>query len=128
MQQHLSMWGLLALAGATGTLCRFGLSGLVLRLLGSAFPWGTLVVNALGCLLFGMLCPQLESRLLLSPQTRLVALTGFLGAFTTFSTFAFETTDQLRGSAWLLAAGNLVAQNVLGICCVWIGMAIVRAF
>lgn len=127
MQQHLATLGLLAIAGAAGTLCRFGLSGLVLRIFGNAFPWGTLAVNALGCFLFGMLCPQIESRLMLSPQARLIALTGFMGAFTTFSTFAFETTEQLRESAWLLAAGNILVQNVLGIICVLIGMAVVRA-
>jgi len=126
MQQHLATWGLLALAGAAGTLCRFGLSGLALRLFGHAFPWGTLVVNAVGCLLFGLIGPQIESKLMLSPQARLIALTGFLGAFTTFSTFAFETTEYLRESAWLLAAGNLLAQNILGIACVLIGMAIAR--
>ncbi|MCE9556997.1 MAG: CrcB family protein [Planctomycetes bacterium] len=58
------------------------------------------------------------------PTTR---LTGFQGAFTTFSTFAFESTEQIRESAWLLAAGNILAQNVLGIICVLIGMAVVRA-
>jgi len=123
---HLTTLGLLALAGAAGTLCRFGLSGLANAVLGKSFPWGTLVVNASGCLLFGLIAPLIDTRLTLSPQARLVLLTGFLGAFTTFSTFAFETTEYLNEQAWLAAAANLIGQNVLGILCVLAGMAMAR--
>jgi len=119
--------GLLALAGAAGTLCRFGLSGLMNTILGKSFPWGTLVVNAVGCLLFGLIAPQIETRFSLSPQARLVLLTGFLGAFTTFSTFAFETTEKIHEHAWMIVTANVMAQNVLGIVCVLAGMALARA-
>lgn len=124
---HLTTLGLLALAGAAGTLCRFGLAGLANAILGKSFPWGTLAVNAVGCLLFGLIAPQVETRLTLSPQARLMLLTGFLGAFTTFSTFAFETTEYLNEQGWLVAAANLIAQNVLGILCVLAGMALARS-
>ena len=118
---------LLALAGAVGTLSRFGLSGIVLWICGKGFPWGTLVVNPLGCLLFGLIAPQIESRLDLNPQTRLILLTGFLGAFTTFSTFAFESAEQLQKSAWLPAMANIMGQNALGIACIFAGMALARS-
>jgi CrcB protein len=115
--------GLLAVAGALGTLCRYALGGAVQRLAGSDFPWGTLVVNALGCFLFGVVWTMAEERLVISGQTRFVLLTGFMGAFTTFSTFAFETGGLLRDSQWLLAAGNLLGQNALGVACVFLGFA-----
>ncbi len=83
--------GWLCFAGAAGTLARYGLAGLMQRLLGESFPWGTLTVNALGCFLFGVVWMLAEDRLVISGQTRFVILTGFMGAFTTFSTFAFET-------------------------------------
>jgi CrcB protein len=124
---QLTTIGLLALAGAAGTLCRFGLAGLVNTVLGKSFPWGTLAVNAVGCLLFGLIAPHVETRLTLSPQTRLILLTGFLGAFTTFSTFAFETTELIQKQAWLAVGANMLAQNVLGILCVLAGMALARA-
>jgi len=116
----------LAVAGTLGTLARYGLSGLVQRLHESAFPWGTLVVNALGCFLFGVVWALAEERLVISGETRLVLLVGFMGAFTTFSTYAFETSAMLRDAEWLLAAGNLLAHNVLGIACFFVGVALGR--
>jgi CrcB protein len=113
--------GLLALAGALGTLLRYALGGGVQRLIGSEFPWGTLTVNALGCFLFGVVWTMAEERLVISGQTRFIVLTGFMGAFTTFSTYAFETAGFLRDSQWLLAAGNLLGQNALGLACVFLG-------
>ena len=117
----------LAAVGALGTLARFGLSGLVQRLLGTGFPWGTLVVNALGCLLFGIVWTLAEERLVIGGETRLIVLVGFMGAFTTFSTFAFETAAMLRDAEWLHATANLLAQNVLGVACFFAGSSIGRA-
>ena len=117
----------LAAAGAAGTLARYGLGGLVQRLHESTYPWGTLVVNGLGCFLFGLVWALAEERLVISGETRLVALVGFMGAFTTFSTYAFETGAMLRDAEWLLASGNLLAHNVLGIAFFFLGTALGRA-
>jgi len=117
----------IALAGALGTLARYGLSGIVQRLCGEEFPWGTLAVNCLGCFLFGLVWSLAESRILISGQTRIVILVGFMGAFTTFSTFAFETGEQLRDAEWLIASGNLLAHVVLGIGLFLLGAAIARS-
>jgi CrcB protein len=118
--------GLLALAGAAGTLCRYGLAGAVQKLSGAGFPWGTLTVNAAGCLLFGFVWTLGEERLLISGQTRFIVLTGFMGAFTTFSTFAFETGAFLQESSWRLAAGNLAANNAVGLICLFLGLSLGR--
>jgi CrcB protein len=118
----------LAVIGALGTLCRYELGGLVQRLHGGSFPLGTLVVNALGCFLFGLVWTLAEERLLISGDVRAVVLIGFMGAFTTFSTFAFETGAMLRDAEWALAATNLLVQNGLGLASLFLGMAIGRTF
>lgn len=114
----------LALLGAAGTLCRFWLDLLVLQWCGTRFPWGIFAVNALGCFLFGLIVPLAETRAIISPETRFLILTGFLGAFTTFSTFSFHTAEFARESQWLLAAGNAFGQLALGLICIALGMAI----
>lgn len=114
---------LIAVAGAAGTLARFGLHYLVHRFVGSAFPWGTLVVNVLGCFLFGVVWILSEERMSITPQTRVIVLVGFMGAFTTFSTFAFETGTFLRDSNWQSAFANLLLQNLLGIAAIFAGFA-----
>jgi CrcB protein len=119
---------LLAAAGAAGTLARFGLGGLAQRLTTSGFPWGTLVVNGVGCLLFGIVWSLAEERLVISGTTRTIALVGFMGAFTTFSTFAFETTQMLDDGQWFLAAANVLAQNVTGVVLVLAGIAVGKFF
>ena len=117
--RHL-LW--LALAGAVGTLCRYGLQGVVQRLTERPFPIGTLAVNALGCFLFGLVWALAEERLVIRGETRVILLVGFMGAFTTFSTFAFETGAFLRDSQWALAAANIAAQNILGMLCLFAGL------
>ena len=119
---------LLGAAGALGTLCRFGLSGLVQRLGGGSFPWGTLSVNVLGCFLFGLVWTLGEERMLVSGEHRLIILAGFMGAFTTFSTFGFESAQLLQDAEYLLAAANLAVQNVLGIVFVILGITLGRLF
>ena len=116
------MW--LFAAGGLGALARYGLGGLVQRLCGSEFPFGTIVVNLVGCLAFGFVWSLADERLLISGETRFIILTGFMGAFTTFSTFAFETSGLLRDAEWWYAAGNVLGHNVLGVVSVIGGMAL----
>ncbi len=104
----------LALAGALGALARYGLGGLFQRSSPADFPWGTLAVNALGCFLFGLIWTATQQRLALSPEMRTILLVGFLGAFTTFSSFVFETNQMLEHGEWLMATLNLAAELGLG--------------
>lgn len=118
---------LLALAGGLGSLCRYGLSGLAQRLASTSFPLGTFTVNALGCLFFGLVWGALEERVGLNPEIRVIVLTGFMGAFTTFSTFAFESMSLIQHSQWLAAAANIIGQVVLGLALVLAGLFLGRA-
>ncbi len=114
---------LIAAAGGLGSLARYGLSGVVHNWTGSTFPFGTTVVNVLGSLAFGFLVAVIEGRFPISPQTRIIVLVGFMGAFTTFSTLMFETAMLLEDSEWLLAAANLGMQNFIGLLALFLGLA-----
>ncbi len=117
---------LLVIAGSAGTLCRYGLAGLVQSGLGARFPWGTLAVNLMGCLAAGLAFGLLESRWGLSGEARTIVFIGFLGAFTTFSGFMLETTELARDAQWLTAATNLVLQNGLGAVALYGGLVASR--
>jgi fluoride exporter len=117
----------LALAGALGTLARAGLTRLVQRAVGLGFPWGTLTVNLVGSLLFGLVWAVTERRLTGAAELRLVFLTGFMGAFTTFSTLVFDTTALIQQERIGAALGNLALQNLLGLICVGVGLWAGRA-
>jgi fluoride exporter len=119
-------WIGLAVAGVLGTLARYGLSGLVQRIAGAGFPWGTAVVNLTGCFLFGLLWTLLEGRIQVRPEIRTIVFIGFFGAFTTFSSFVAETASLMRDSQWLYAGANIIGQNVLGIVVLLVGMALGR--
>ena len=116
----------LAVAGALGALSRYGLSGLVQRLSGTGFPYGTLVVNVLGSLIIGFVM-QVGLNTDIIPRTLRVTITvGFLGAFTTFSTFSYETVGYLQDGAWLLAPLNIISNLGLCLLSTIIGMALGR--
>ena len=108
--------------GFIGTVARYLLSGAVTQAsAASRFPFGTLAVNALGCLLIGVLSGLAEQSGAFSTSTRLLLFTGVLGGFTTFSAFAFETYFLGREQLWLLALANVGAQVAIGLAAVVVG-------
>lgn len=116
----------IALGGALGTLGRYGLSNLVQRLLGGDFPWGTAAVNLVGSFLFGLVWALTEDQHFIQPELRGVLLTGFMGAFTTFSTFMFDSHLLLRNDMLLSTLLNLGGQIVLGLLAMAGGIALAR--
>ena len=111
--------------GFLGALARYGLSGLVHRQVPfTTFPYGTLAVNLLGCLAIGVITGLVESRQLFGPEFRRFALIGILGAFTTFSTFGYETFAMLRDDEYIRAAVNVGMHVILGLVLVWLGYAL----
>ena len=116
----------LSIGGAAGTLSRYWLSGVAQRLTGSNFPLGTFAVNMLGCLLFGAVWGYFENRLLPGSEVRLLVLTGFMGAFTTFSTYMFETANLVKYGQIAMAMVNVVGQSVAGLVLVLAGIALGR--
>ena len=113
-----------AAAGALGALARYGLSGAAQRWFPVGFPGGTLVVNLLGCFLLGLLATLGLERLTLSPTTRLAVLVGFLGSFTTFSTFGYETLALLREGDPARAGLNVALSVGLGLLACWAGVMV----
>ncbi|MHB8093610.1 MAG: fluoride efflux transporter CrcB [Candidatus Aminicenantales bacterium] len=118
----------LAAAGALGTLARYGLTGVIHKLKGTAFPWGTLAVNLIGCLIAGFIWTLFEGRKPVDAETRTLILVGFMGAFTTFSAFILDTGHLIRAADWTSAAANISVQNVVGIVALFAGMALGRLF
>ena len=111
--------------GFLGALARYGLSGLVHRQAPlTTFPYGTLLVNLLGCLLIGVVAGYAESRQLFGPEVRAFILIGVLGGFTTFSTFGYETLAMIRDDELLRAAANVGAHVIVGLALVWLGYAV----
>ena len=111
--------------GFLGALARYGLSGLVHRLIPlTTFPYGTLVVNLLGCFAIGVASGLVESRQLFGPEFRTFALIGILGGFTTFSTFGNETFAMIRGEEYLGAGANIGVHVIVCLALVWLGYVI----
>ena len=107
-------------AGGLGALSRFALTALVNKMAGSGFPWGTLAVNILGCFIFGLIWAYLNHQTL-PDTTRLIMLVGFVGSFTTFSSYIFDSYA-LGHNQMLLALVNVVSQVVIGFICLWLGI------
>ena len=113
---------LVGVAGACGAIARYGIAIMAERLLGPRFAFGTLLVNVLGCLLLGFLLELERGTNLVSHPVRLLLAVGFLGAFTTFSTFGYETLRYFQDGASHLALLNISANLVLGLGAVWLGL------
>jgi CrcB protein len=116
---------LAGVGGFIGSAARYGMGAWVTHLsAASRFPFGTLAVNAIGCLLIGLLAGVAEREHIMSASTRLFLLTGVLGGFTTYSAFAYETVFLARTAHFAAALANVALQLVLGLALVWIGHAI----
>lgn len=114
-----------AIGGACGALARFGVSEAA-RGLGESWAWGTFTVNVLGCAMIGvlialLLTPEGAPRWEASPAVRAAVLVGFVGSFTTFSTYAWEALEMASRGHTLRAGVYLLASNAFGLAAVWVG-------
>jgi len=116
----------IGLGGAFGAISRYLTSGWVQTLSDSFFPWGTMAVNVLGSLALGFLMVWLQSTAA-SAEVRGLITVGFLGSFTTFSTFSYETAAMLRDGEWWRAGGYTVGSIVLGLMAVGAGAFVAAA-
>ena len=120
------IWLYVAVGGAAGAVARYGLGGWIQDRTGFGFPWGTMVENLLGCLLIGFSIRYLEA-IRLPAELRALVGVGVLGAFTTFSTFSYETVGLLEEGAWGRAAAYSLGSLLLGIVAVYLGVSISRS-
>lgn len=118
---------LVALGGGLGAAARYGVNIGSAKLLGSAFPWHTLIVNVLGCFVMGVLTETMALRLNVSNDMRLFLTTGILGGFTTFSAFALDFALMSARRDYLMAGGYVVGSVVLSLVACLVGLAVVRA-
>lgn len=116
----------IAIAGSFGALGRYYMTDLAHRLLGGGYPYGTLAVNIVGSFLIGLIIQTGISTDLISPAWRLALTVGFLGAFTTFSTFSYETLSYLEDGTWSMAGVNIVANVLLAMIAVFFGVLLGR--
>ena len=119
-----SLW--VALGGGLGATTRYLLGGWVVGRLGGAFPFHTLLINVSGSLAIGLLLVLLTERLVVDPAWRLLLVVGFLGGYTTFSSYTFEAVSLLEEGDWLAALGYVVGSNGLGLVAAYLGMLLAR--
>ena len=116
---------LVGAGGFVGSILRYLVSGYVQQLTKSAiFPYGTLTVNLLGCFIIGFLSQLAETRGAFTPETRALIFVGFLGGFTTFSTFSNEMTNLLRAGEQFFALANAGMHLAFGLGAVWLGRSV----
>ncbi len=112
-----------AIAGANA---RYFLSRYAAKGLGPVFPYGTLIINVAGSLIVGFFLIWTSERVLVDPRWRLLVVVGFCGAFTTFSSYAFETMAYFEQGQWLLMFTNFFSNNFLCLGAALAGMALAR--
>ncbi|HMI53170.1 MAG TPA: fluoride efflux transporter CrcB [Candidatus Saccharimonadales bacterium] len=119
---------LIAIFGAIGTLARYGLQGLVQVRTGGTFPYGTLLINLLGCFFLGLIGQFTLNRMVISPDLRVAIAVGFFGGFTTFSSFGWETAKMIETGEWLRASTYVAASVVLGLLLSVVGIRLANRF
>lgn len=123
MQKYL----LIAVGGAFGSIARYWVGSAIAGRIGIKFPYGTLLVNISACLIIGFTMTYLGKRADLSPAWRFLVPIGFIGAYSTFSTYEWETLSTLRSGAFALAALYAVGSLILGLAAVWGGAALAES-
>lgn len=118
MQKYL----LIALGGALGSVARYWVSSTVAGRMGSRFPYGTFIINLTACLIVGFSLTYLSKRVELNPAWRYLVPIGFIGAYSTFSTYEWETLSTLRAGAFAMAALYALGSLVLGLVTTWLGV------
>ena len=118
----------LAVGGGLGTLSRVLVIMLAVRLCGRDFPWGTFVVNLFGSFLFGIIVALGRGRLNVPAGLDTILLVGFLGGFTTYSSFAFQSYDLFQEGRPVLAGAYMVGTTSSGLAAVWAGFFVSRVF
>lgn len=122
----MSNYGLIAIGGAAGALARYVVAAAIQSRIPSTFPWGTFVVNVSGCFVMGIVASVLLDRLTSSIGMRYLLAVGFLGAYTTFSTFELETFRAVTTRAWLVGSANVAGSVAAGYCALWAGVVLGR--
>lgn len=117
---------LISLGAIVGGNARYLISRLAAKALGPVFPYGTLFINVSGSLIVGFFMVWASERVLIDPRWRLLVVVGFCGAFTTFSSYAFETMAYFEQGQWLLMCTNILTNNVLCLVGALTGMALAR--
>lgn len=118
---------IVALAGAVGALSRWGLGKFVHSLMGNGFPYGTLIVNILGCFLIGLIMHIGLTTSRISETTRIGLTVGFVGALTTFSSFSYETLILAEQGRWMGVCSNIVLNIILGLLATMAGLSLAKA-
>lgn len=116
----------IGLGGFLGANARYLVGGWAAERLGVTFPYGTLLINVTGSFIIGLFLTLATERFVVNPNARLFFAVGFLGAYTTFSTFTFESLALLQTRAYLFAAGNLAGSLLLGMVAVALGVVVGR--
>jgi fluoride exporter len=117
---------LVFIGGGLGAVARYLLQGDVYRFTGASFPYGTIVVNIIGCFTIGIIMSSMEERFLAAPSLRIFLTIGILGGFTTFSSFSYETMSLLREGDMLMGGLNVIASVVICLGATWLGLGLGR--
>lgn len=118
---------IIGIGGFFGAVARYGVALWIGRQWGRSFPLGTFVINVSGSFLIGLLMSLLTERFMVNPQWRLLFVVGFLGAFTTFSTFEYETGALLKDGEWLIAMLNITLSVIIGFMALKLGEVIAKS-
>jgi CrcB protein len=115
------------IAGAIGALARYGIDGVISERAPGAFPWGTFAINVSGSFLLGLVLTLFTERTVVDPWVRSALTTGFLGAYTTFSTLSLQTARLIENRAYVLAVLNSAGSLCVGVVAVFAGILLGRA-
>jgi CrcB protein len=112
---------LIAAGGALGSIARYWVGSIIGGRMGTRFPYGTFVINITACIIIGFSLTYLSKRVELNPAWRYLIPVGFIGAYSTFSTYEWETLSTLRSGAFALAALYAIGSLILGLTATWCG-------